>query len=101
MFAIGLNAISPQDESVSVAGEMLASRHPAPDEMDAYERLLGDAMAGDPTLFAREDYVEEAWRIVDPVLKAARRSTNTSRKPGGRVRLSRESRRAAAGKTQS
>ena len=28
-----------------------------------------DAMAGDATLFAREDYVEEAWRIVDPVLK--------------------------------
>jgi glucose-6-phosphate 1-dehydrogenase len=38
--------------------------------MDAYERVLGDAMAGDATLFAREDYVEEAWRIVDPVLKA-------------------------------
>jgi glucose-6-phosphate 1-dehydrogenase len=38
--------------------------------MDAYERLLGDAMAGDATLFAREDYVEEAWRIVDPVLRA-------------------------------
>ena len=36
--------------------------------MDAYERVLGDAMAGDRTLFAREDYVEEAWRIVDPVL---------------------------------
>jgi len=32
--------------------------------------VLGDAMAGDGTLFAREDYVEEAWRIVDPVLKA-------------------------------
>ena len=42
----------------------------APEEMDAYERVLGDAMAGDATLFAREDYVEEAWRIVDPVLKA-------------------------------
>ncbi len=28
-------------------------------------------MAGDATLFARQDYVEEAWRIVDPVLKAA------------------------------
>ena len=40
-----------------------------PDEMEAYERLLHDAMAGNPTLFAREDYVEEAWRIVDPVLK--------------------------------
>src|SRR5258707_8195045 len=37
-------------------------------KMDAYERVLGDAMQGDPTLFAREDYVEEALRIVDPVL---------------------------------
>jgi len=36
--------------------------------MDAYERLLGDAMRGDPTLFAREDYVEQAWRIVEPAL---------------------------------
>jgi glucose-6-phosphate 1-dehydrogenase len=70
VLAFGLNAISPQDESVSVTGELLASRHPAADEMDAYERVLGDAMAGDATLFAREDYVEEAWRIVDPVLKA-------------------------------
>ena len=50
--------------------EMVASRRPRPEEMDAYERVLGDAMAGDATLFAREDYVEEAWRIVDPVLKA-------------------------------
>ena len=50
--------------------ELLASRHPSAEEMDAYERVLGDAMAGDATLFAREDYVEEAWRIVDPVLKA-------------------------------
>ena len=32
--------------------------------------VLGDAMRGDATLFAREDYVEEAWRIVDPVLRA-------------------------------
>jgi len=37
--------------------------------MEAYERLLGAAMEGDGTLFAREDYVEEAWRIVDPILK--------------------------------
>jgi glucose-6-phosphate 1-dehydrogenase len=36
--------------------------------MDAYEKVLGDALAGDATLFAREDYVEEAWRIVDPLL---------------------------------
>ena len=37
--------------------------------MDAYERVLHDALVGDQTLFAREDYIEEAWRIVDPVLK--------------------------------
>ena len=44
---------------------------PTAEEMDAYERVLGDAMEGDATLFARQDYVEEAWRIVDPVLKKA------------------------------
>jgi glucose-6-phosphate 1-dehydrogenase len=38
--------------------------------VDAYERILGDAMEGGATLFAREDYLEEAWRIVDPVLKS-------------------------------
>ena len=38
--------------------------------MDAYERVLGDAMQGDATLFAREDYVEEAWCIVDQALAA-------------------------------
>ena len=36
--------------------------------MDAYEPVLSDAMPGDAALFAREDYVEEAWRIVDPAL---------------------------------
>jgi len=36
----------------------------------AYERVLTDAMRGDATLFARQDYVEEAWRVVDPALKA-------------------------------
>jgi len=37
---------------------------------DAYERLLLDAMVGDPTLFIRTDEVEQAWRIVDPILEA-------------------------------
>ena len=36
---------------------------------DAYERLLLDAMVGDPTLFIRADEVEQAWRIVDPILE--------------------------------
>jgi glucose-6-phosphate 1-dehydrogenase len=48
--------------------EMVASTQPTAEQMDAYEKVLSDALAGDATLFAREDYVEEAWRIVDPVL---------------------------------
>ena len=39
-----------------------------PDEEEPYERLLGDAMAGDGALFTREDAVEAAWAVVDPVL---------------------------------
>ena len=69
-FGITMNTISVDDENASEPAEMEAQRYPRAGEMDAYERVLGDAMAGDPTLFAREDYVEEAWRIVDPVLKA-------------------------------
>ncbi len=69
--AFGANVISPEDESVSRLSEMIASHHPTTKESDAYARVLTDAMAGDASLFAREDYVEEAWRIVDPVLKAS------------------------------
>jgi glucose-6-phosphate 1-dehydrogenase len=50
--------------------EIIGSRQRTPEDVTAYEQLLGDALAGDATLFARQDYVEEAWRIVDPVLKA-------------------------------
>jgi glucose-6-phosphate 1-dehydrogenase len=67
--ALGTTVMDPSDMSIGQPVELLASRQPGPQEMDAYERVLGDAMAGDPTLFAREDYVEEAWRIVDPVLQ--------------------------------
>ncbi len=69
--AVGTSVMAPGDAFAFEDIEMVASRHPRPDEMEAYERVLGDAMAGDATLFARQDYVEEAWRIVDPVLKAA------------------------------
>ena len=68
--AVGAAVMGPGEPMRSESVEIIASRHPCPEEMDAYERVLGDAMAGDATLFAREDYVEEAWRIVDPVLKA-------------------------------
>jgi glucose-6-phosphate 1-dehydrogenase len=68
--AIGLTTMDPEEKMIGQSVELLATHHPGAGEMDAYERVLGDAMAGDATLFAREDYVEEAWRIVDPVLKA-------------------------------
>jgi len=48
--------------------EMVATHHLAHGELDAYQRVLQDAMAGDAVLFARQDYIEEAWRIIDPVL---------------------------------
>jgi glucose-6-phosphate 1-dehydrogenase len=68
--ALGATVMDPEEKMIGRCVELLASRHPVAGEMDPYERVLGDAMAGDATLFAREDYVEEAWRIVDPVLGA-------------------------------
>ncbi len=68
--ALGATVMDAADATIGAPVELLVSRHPEAEEMNAYERVLGDAMAGDATLFAREDYVEEAWRIVDPVLQA-------------------------------
>jgi glucose-6-phosphate 1-dehydrogenase len=67
--AMGMMELAPGEGMAIQPIEMVASHSPRVDEMDAYERLLGAAMEGDAGLFAREDYVEEAWRIVDPVLK--------------------------------
>ncbi len=69
--AIGTNVMGRADAMEDHPVEMIASRWPSPEEMAAYERVLTDAMAGDASHFAREDYVEEAWRIVDPILQAA------------------------------
>ena len=49
--------------------EELTLTEELPDEETPYERLLGDAMSGNGALFTREDAVEAAWRVVDPVLK--------------------------------
>jgi len=68
--AIGVTVMDEDDKMIGQQVELLVSSRPGAKEKDAYERVLGDAMAGDRTLFAREDYVEEAWRIVDPVLAA-------------------------------
>lgn len=53
---------------ITEPAEFTVVHHPDGDEMDAYERLLGDALDGDAMLFAREDCVEVAWAIVQPIL---------------------------------
>jgi 6-phosphogluconolactonase/glucosamine-6-phosphate isomerase/deaminase len=68
--AVGLTVMDDDDVGVGQPVELVASRQEGLTERDSYERALGDALIGDRTLFAREDYVEEAWRIVDDVLHA-------------------------------
>jgi glucose-6-phosphate 1-dehydrogenase len=66
--AIGARAKRSGDGMAGRPVELAVVQQGSGDEMDAYERLLGDAMDGDPTLFARYDTVEAAWRIVEPVI---------------------------------
>jgi len=65
---IGARAKRPGEGMAGRPVELSVVQQSTSDEMDAYERLLGDAMIGDATLFARYDTVEAAWRIVDPVI---------------------------------
>ena len=64
---INANAKKPGEDMAGENVELLVCDH-HDDEMTPYERLLGDALAGDATLFAREDEVESAWAVVNPVL---------------------------------
>jgi glucose-6-phosphate 1-dehydrogenase len=66
--ALGARVKKAGEHMVTEPAELKVVHHPDGDEMDAYERLLGDAMAGDATLFARQDGVEAAWSIVEPIL---------------------------------
>jgi glucose-6-phosphate 1-dehydrogenase len=71
VIALGAQVLDSAEVMAGRATELTVCDSPRDAGMDAYERLLHDAMKGDATLFAREDSVEEAWRIVDPLLKAA------------------------------
>ena len=66
--SLGARAKAPGENMVGEEVELVA-RHQSGDEMTPYERLLGDALRGDQRLFARQDAVEAAWRVVDPVLE--------------------------------
>jgi glucose-6-phosphate 1-dehydrogenase len=65
--AIGARAKVPGEKMVGEEIELFVC-HQRGDEMEAYERLIGDAMSGDASLFARQDGVEASWRVVDPIL---------------------------------
>ena len=76
-FRVGPDVAIALGAHAKLAGERMAGREvelfvdqKAADEMEPYERLIGDALSGDATLFAREDEVEAAWAVVDPVLRA-------------------------------
>ncbi|MGB7905387.1 MAG: hypothetical protein WCF43_11875, partial [Steroidobacteraceae bacterium] len=65
--ALGVRTKDAGEAMVGIETELYACNSRT-DEMTPYERLLGDAMRGDATLFARQDSVEVAWDIVDRLL---------------------------------
>ncbi len=66
--ALGARVKRPGEENITEMTELSLMRRSEGDELEPYERLLGDAMRGDPILFAREDGVEAAWSIVEPLI---------------------------------
>jgi glucose-6-phosphate 1-dehydrogenase len=77
-FRLGPEVVISAGARVKRAGEEmqgepveLIARHSSAGEKGPYERLLGDAMRGDASLFTRDDGVEAAWRVVDPILQTA------------------------------
>ena len=67
VIAFGTRAKRPGEAMVGTPIELVAVEQAA-EQMAPYERLLGDAVAGDGTLFSRQDAVEAQWRNVDPIL---------------------------------
>jgi glucose-6-phosphate 1-dehydrogenase len=68
VIAVGAQIKKPGEHMESEPTELKLVQRPEGEEMDAYERLLGDAMAGDHLLFTRQDAVEAQWAIVQPIL---------------------------------
>ena len=66
--SLGAMVKRPGPKMESMPAELIAVKRDQSGEMEAYERLLTDAMKGDAMLFVREDAVEAAWSIVEPIL---------------------------------
>jgi glucose-6-phosphate 1-dehydrogenase len=69
--AMGVRTKAPGTAMIGRDVELYCCNERGPG-LDPYERLIADAMAGDGMLFARQDAVEEAWRVVEPALDGAR-----------------------------
>jgi glucose-6-phosphate 1-dehydrogenase len=67
--AVGARAKQPGEGMKGRPVELSVVEQPQEGRLGDYERLLGDAISGDATLFARQDLVEAAWAIVDPLLQ--------------------------------
>ena len=70
VISAGARVKRPGEEMVGDAVELVA-RHTVAGEKSPYERLLGDAIRGDASLFTRDDSVDAAWHVVDPILRSA------------------------------
>ncbi|MGH7331306.1 MAG: glucose-6-phosphate dehydrogenase [Candidatus Rokuibacteriota bacterium] len=68
VLALGACALHDGEQLDTQTVELELTRRPTADSMAPYERLLGSAAKGEAILFAREDEVETAWRVVDPIL---------------------------------
>ena len=98
--AIGLTTMDQEEKMIGQSVELLATHHPGAAEMDAYERVLGDAMAGDAHAVCPRGLRRRGVAHRRPGAESAtRRFTNTSRIPGGRPRWTRSLCLPAAGKT--
>jgi glucose-6-phosphate 1-dehydrogenase len=71
VIALGACALHAGEQLDVQPVELELTRHPTADALEPYERLLGSAARGEAILFAREDEVEAAWRVVDPILGTA------------------------------
>jgi glucose-6-phosphate 1-dehydrogenase len=69
--ALGARIKQGGEQMTTEPAELRAVDSTPGDDLDAYERLIGDAMSGDATLFARQDGVEAAWAVVEPILDTA------------------------------
>ena len=95
--AVGARAKRPGEGMIGRPVELSVVDQPADVRLGDYERLLGDALAGDATLFARQDVVEAAWAIVDPLVQNPGAMFDMSRAPGDRSRRTGSSLRSAGG----